>query len=139
MGPPLSPSSHHNSVLVLPLWEVAIVDDLFKVHVPFSLSELSQIEKVLSLKNFNIYQILQSHLPRYIYKVLTSYFLKNTAKFGTRPEHMQTKSTKLTQQTWWGLRKSPVELQYPKGILARDQFTTYPLNILHTAAFQLVN
>ena len=75
------------------------------------LSAHSQIEKVLSLKNFNILpNPIVSPSETYIGFYLTTYFLRNTGEFGSRPEDMQTKSTKLTQKMWRGLRCSPEEL-----------------------------
>lgn len=45
MGPHPFLSSHSNPATLLPLQEAPGGDGLVKVHVPFSLSELSQIEK----------------------------------------------------------------------------------------------
>lgn len=58
-----------NPAPVLPLQEVVRVDSLVKVHVPFLLSEISQIETttnrglipltpLLQLKNFNTFPTL---------------------------------------------------------------------------------
>lgn len=109
-GPPLALPIQPNWAPVLPLLEVAGMDRLVKVHVPFSLSELSlkgkrktwglvSLTPLFSLMNPNVSPDPIVSPFHDIYMIPTICFLRSAGEIGSWLEHMQMKSTKLTQHT----------------------------------------
>lgn len=117
MGSLLPSPTRPKLTSVLPLWEVAGMDGLVRVHVAFSLTELSQIEKKywdpilpifpLSLKNSSTLPNLVT-LPSmtFIWFLSTTFSQRSTGESRIRLVPMQTKSTKLMTSTQLGLGNS---------------------------------
>lgn len=132
---------------VLHLWEDARVDSLVKVCVPFSLNELSQIEKdsvpilitfVPLLRNSSMLPNLTSPSSMMFILSPTVIFPKDLrqvweqARVHTEKIHHLMPPAQLGMRPW-------VELQQPRGILDRNKFITCLLTGPCKAALKVVN
>lgn len=84
MGLAVPPPTWPKSATILPLWEVARMDDLIRVHVPFSLSKLLQIKKEIgsytanshsSIKEFQYITQTYNHTFHDVYMALCNNLL----------------------------------------------------------------
>ncbi|ERE66320.1 putative HERV-W-3q26.32 provirus ancestral Gag polyprotein [Cricetulus griseus] len=149
-----SRSTKANPATILPLHEVAGVDGVVRVHVPFPLSELSQIQHRLGsyasnptafIKEFQY--IAQSYSLTFhdIFMILSNNLLHEERKrvwnyaracadeiHQTQPTHPTGNDAVPEHEPHW-------DYNTPGGILARDQFVTCLMSGLRKAALKPIN
>lgn len=150
--PPLPPQP--KPAPVLPLREVAGVDGLVKVHVPFSLTELSQIDKRLGSYSANpstfikeFQYITQSYNLTFhdVYMILTNNLLPEERRRVWEQARIYADDIHQTDDTYpvgsMAVPDQEPDWDYntPGGILARKRFLTCLLAGLRKAALKAVN